>query len=47
MGILAGQRLNDIKKVGPFLIAFAILIPTLNGTIGVIIANYLTTSKPI
>ena len=44
MGILAGQRLNDIKKVGPFLIAFAILIPTLNGTIGVIIANYLGLS---
>jgi len=44
MGILAGQRLNDIKKVGPFLIAFAVLIPTFNGTIGVIIANYLGLS---
>ena len=44
MGILAGQRLSDIKKVGPFLIAFAVLIPTFNGTIGVIIANYLGLS---
>lgn len=44
MGILAGQKLSDIKKVGPFLIAFAVLIPTFNGVIGVIIANYLGLS---
>jgi Predicted permease len=29
MGIIAGQRLDDIKKVGIFLIAFAIIMPTL------------------
>lgn len=44
MGVVAGQRLGDIKKVGPFLIAFAIVIPTVNGIIGVIVANYLGLS---
>lgn len=44
MGVIAGQRLGDIKKVGPFLVAFAILIPTLNGTIGVVVATYLGLS---
>lgn len=31
-------------EVGPFLIIFAIVIPTLNGTIGVTIATYLGLS---
>ena len=44
MGVIAGQRLGDIRKVGPFLVAFAILIPTLNGTIGVVVATYLGLS---
>jgi hypothetical protein len=44
MGVIAGQRLGDIKKVGPFLVAFAILVPTLNGTIGVVVATYLGLS---
>jgi uncharacterized protein len=44
MGVVAGQRLGDIKKVGPFLVVFAILIPTLNGTIGVVVATYLGLS---
>ena len=44
MGVVAGQRLGDIKKVGAFLVAFAILIPTLNGTIGVTVATYLGLS---
>jgi len=39
MGIIAGQRLGDIKKVGPFLIAFAVIIPTFNGIIGVLVAT--------
>ena len=44
MGIIAGQRLNDIKKVGIFLTAFAILIPSLNGIIGVLVATFLGLS---
>ena len=39
MGIIAGQRLDDIKKVGVFLIAFAIIMPTFNGIIGVLVAT--------
>ena len=39
MGIIAGQRLGDIKKVGIFLTAFAILIPTFNGVIGVLVST--------
>ena len=44
MGIIAGQRLDDIKKVGVFLTAFAIIIPVFNGTIGVIVATILGLS---
>lgn len=44
MGIVAGQRLGDIKKVGLFLVAFAIVIPTVNGIIGVVVATYLGLS---
>ena len=39
MGIIAGQRLDDIKKVGGFLTAFAIIMPTFNGIIGVLVAT--------
>ena len=38
MGIIAGQRLEDIKKVGIFLTAFAVIMPTFNGIIGVLVA---------
>ena len=44
MGIIAGQRLDDIKKVGIFLIAFAILIPIFNGIIGVLVSTALGLS---
>ncbi len=39
MGIIAGQRLDDIKKVGVFLIAFSIVMPTFNGIVGVLVAT--------
>ena len=35
MGIVAGRRLEDLKKVGPFLLAFGIIVPVINGAIGV------------
>ncbi len=44
MGIIAGQRLDDIKKVGAFLIAFSIILPTFNGIIGVLISTTLGLS---
>ena len=44
MGIIAGQRLDDIKKVGTFLIAFSIILPTFNGVIGVLVATVLGLS---
>ena len=44
MGIIAGQRLDDIKKVGIFLTAFAVIMPTFNGIIGVLVATGLGLS---
>ena len=44
MGIIAGQRLDDIKKVGVFLTAFAIVMPTFNGIIGVVVATLMGLS---
>ncbi len=34
MGLVAGERLKDLMKVGPFLIAFGILIPLFHGFLG-------------
>ena len=39
MGIIAGQRLDDIRKVGIFLTAFAVVMPTFNGIVGVLVAT--------
>ena len=44
MGIIAGQRLDDIKKVGVFLTAFAIIMPTFNGIVGVLVATIMGLS---
>ena len=44
MGIIAGQRLDDLKKVGIFLISFSIIMPTFNGIIGVIVATLMGLS---
>ena len=35
MGIVAGRRLGDLRKVGPFLLAFGVLAPVVNGAVGV------------
>jgi hypothetical protein len=34
MGVLAGSRLGDLKKVGPFLLGFGILMPIVHGAAG-------------
>lgn len=44
MGIIAGQRLDDVRKVGAFLIGFSLAIPTINGVIGVFVATFLGLS---
>ncbi len=44
MGIIAGHRLDDIKRVGVFLTAFAIAVPLFNGTIGVLVSTALGLS---
>jgi hypothetical protein len=35
MGIVAGSRLGDLRRVGPFLLAFGMLMPALHGALGV------------
>ncbi|MFN8726482.1 MAG: sodium-dependent bicarbonate transport family permease [Rhodospirillales bacterium] len=37
MGLVAARRLGDFKQVGPFLIAFAIVMPVLHGILGVFV----------
>ena len=39
MGIVAAQRLGDLRRAGPLLIGFAVLMPLLNALIGVTIAR--------
>jgi hypothetical protein len=34
MGLVAGERLGDLKKVGPVLIAFGVLLPIVHGFVG-------------
>lgn len=35
MGLVAAARIGDLRKVGPFLLAFGILVPILHGFLGV------------
>lgn len=44
MGLVAAKRLGDLRRAGPFLIAFAIVIPIFNGLLGIFIANLLSLS---
>ena len=39
MGLVAGRRLGDLKKVGPFLLAFGVVMPVLHGCIGVFLGK--------
>ncbi|KAB8316544.1 sodium-dependent bicarbonate transport family permease [Tolypothrix campylonemoides VB511288] len=45
MGLVAAQRIKDLQKTGFFLISFAILIPILNATIGLLIARFIAMSQ--
>jgi uncharacterized protein len=35
MGLVAGERLGDLLKVGPFLVAFGVIMPIVHGFLGV------------
>lgn len=39
MGIVAAQRLRDLKQAGAFLIGFALLMPLVNALLGAFIAR--------
>ena len=45
MGIVAAQRLGDLKKAGAFLISFSILMPLCLATVGVAVADALELSQ--
>jgi hypothetical protein len=40
MGILAGSRFGDLKKVGPFLLAFGVLMPLVHGALGAALGTW-------
>jgi hypothetical protein len=44
MGLVAGQRLAEIKTAGAFLVAFGIFMPILDGTLGVLMGGMLGLS---
>ncbi len=39
MGVVAGRRVRDLRKVGPFLLGFGILVPIINGAFGVLLGK--------
>jgi hypothetical protein len=40
MGVVAGRRVGDLRKVGLFLLGFGVLVPLVNGTLGVLIGKF-------
>jgi hypothetical protein len=34
MGVVAGSRLGDLRRVGPFLIGFGVAMPVVHGSLG-------------
>ena len=45
MGIIAARRLGETKKVGFFLVAFAVLLPVLNAFVALVLAKVFGLSK--
>ena len=39
MGIVAGRRVGDLRKVGLFLLGFGIVVPLVNGALGVLLGK--------
>jgi hypothetical protein len=44
MGMVAGRRLGDLKKVGLFLLVFGLTAPLIHGTIGVLLGTWVGLS---
>jgi len=40
MGIVAGSRLGDLRKVGGFLLGFGMLMPLFHGALGVVLGHF-------
>jgi len=40
MGVVAGRRVGDLRKVGPFLLGFGIFVPLVNGALGVLLGKF-------
>jgi hypothetical protein len=40
MGLVAAQRLGDLRKVGAFLVGFAVILPLVHGFLGVLLGKY-------
>jgi len=40
MGMVAGARLGDLKKVGPFLVGFGVVLPLAHGALGVMLGKF-------
>jgi uncharacterized protein len=39
MGLVAGRRVGDLRKVGPFLLGFGVLAPIVHGCVGVLVGR--------
>lgn len=39
MGVVAGRRVGDLRKVGPFLLGFGVVVPIINGALGVLLGK--------
>ena len=39
MGLVAGRRIGDLRKVGLFLLGFGVLVPLVNGALGVLLGK--------
>lgn len=39
MGVVAGRRVGDLRKIGLFLLGFGVLVPLVNGTLGVLVGK--------
>lgn len=40
VGLVTGRRLEDLKKLGPFLLLFAIVVPLFNAIVGIYLAKW-------
>jgi uncharacterized protein len=40
LGMIAARRLRDLRRVGPFLLGFGIVVPVLHGFLGVLVGQY-------